>query len=70
MSDARTQAIHKAASELQEELIAATGQNGGERWYHLIVRKMEQLIYEKEPRTTRQRASGDGRTGASVRRSS
>lgn len=43
MSDARTQAIHKAAAELVQELLAASGENGGERWFHIIVRKMEQV---------------------------
>jgi len=43
MSDARTQAIHKAASELVAELLNSTGENGGEPWYPIIVRKMKGL---------------------------
>lgn len=43
MSDARTEAIHKAATELVQELLSASSENGGERWFHIIVRKMERI---------------------------
>lgn len=43
MSDTRTQAIRKAATELVEELLSASAKEGSERWFHIIVRKMEQV---------------------------
>jgi hypothetical protein len=44
MSDTRTLAIRKAATELVQELLAAGAIDGGERWVHIIERKMEGLL--------------------------
>jgi|GEM_PF-5195982 hypothetical protein len=41
MSDTRTEAIHKAATELVEELLSAAGENGGERWTSIVTRKFD-----------------------------
>jgi hypothetical protein len=48
MSDARNQAIQKAATELVQELIAATKTPGGEKWVDIIARKMGQTLAEIE----------------------
>jgi len=50
MSDARNQAIQKAATELVLELIAATKAPGGEKWVDIIAKKMERLPSEGGPK--------------------
>jgi len=52
------QAIDKAATECVEELLAASGKNGGKPWLEIVRRKMRQAFVRLEPATLQLRLGG------------